>query len=162
MPSNTAPVHSDNVAADDVPASLRAWFFAHFLVDVVFGVPALLVPEWLLPRFGWTSVDPVAARLVGAALIAIGVQSFRIRAQSRAVYRAFLGLKIIWSASAILGLVIAIGAGGPAATWALLALFIGFSGVWSHYAIRLRQMDSLSTTFPDDDERADADGVANS
>src|SRR6266436_4629601 len=58
----------------EVPRTLRAWFVAHALVDLGAGLPLLAAPELVLRRLGWTCVDPVSARLVGAALLAIGGQ----------------------------------------------------------------------------------------
>jgi hypothetical protein len=131
----------------EIPASLRAWFVVHFLVDVVCAVPLLLVPELVLPRLGWTTVDPVTTRLVGAALLAIGVQSWRGRNGGVAEFRAMLALKVIWSSAAILGLTIAIARGAPPAAFLCLAIFLVFCGVWSHHAIRFRQ-HALSSTDP--------------
>ncbi len=122
----------------DVPVSLRRWFVVHFVADLAFAAPLLLAPGWLLPMLGWTCVDPVSARLVGAALMGIGVQSLLGRHDSADAFRGLLGLKIIWSASAILGLILAIIDGAPPAAWAFLAIFIAFCSVWIHYRLRLR------------------------
>ncbi|HEU4368157.1 MAG TPA: hypothetical protein VFV05_08035, partial [Methylomirabilota bacterium] len=61
-------------------------------------------------------VDPVATRLVGAALVAIGGQSLIGRDDDVAAFRAMLNLKILWSLSAV-------GA---------------FSSLWIAYRVRLR------------------------
>lgn len=124
----------------EIPGSLRAWFVAHFIVDVACAVPLLLVPEEILPLVGWKTVDPVSTRLVGAALMAIGVQSWRGRRAGVPEYRALLALKVVWSAAAIAGLTIAIGRGAPPLAFLFLAVFLAFAGVWSQYAIRLRQL----------------------
>jgi hypothetical protein len=123
----------------EIPPALRAWFVVHFLVDVAVAIPLLLVPEEILPRVGWSAIDSVSPRLVAAALMAIGVQSWRCRNAGIETYRTLLGVKILWSATAIAGLTIAIARGAPPLTFGLLSIFLGFSGVWSHYAIRLRQ-----------------------
>ncbi|HEY4187004.1 MAG TPA: hypothetical protein VGP07_18145 [Polyangia bacterium] len=140
----------------EVPASLRTWFAVHALIDVVCGVPLLLFPELVLPRLGWTAVDPVTTRLVGAALLGIGVQSWRGRNDGVEAFRAMLGLKVVWSATAIVGLSIAIARGAPSLAFVLLSVFLAFCGVWSHHAIRFRQLSRLSnvpeTDTPADDE----------
>jgi hypothetical protein len=141
-PSRLAADDDDDGVSDTVPSALRLWFIVHFVVDLVFAVPLLLVPEELLPLLGWTAVDPVSARLVGAALMGIGVQSWRSRNAGVPAYRALLSLKIIWSASAIFGLTLAIARGAPPLTFALLSIFLIFCGVWTHHAIRLRQADA--------------------
>jgi hypothetical protein len=137
----------------ELPAALRTWFVVHFFTDLLFAVPLLLFPGWLLGLLGWSYVDPVSSRLVGAALLAIGVQSWRTRAAGAEVYRAMLGLKIIWSLGAIFALLMAIAQGAPAASSAFLAIFIAFSGVWIHYAVRLRQQAAA----PPDTEEVDAE-----
>ena len=123
----------------EVPPSLRLWFMVHAAVDLVAGLPLLVAPATVLGQIGWTCVDPVAPRLVAAALLGIGGQSFLMRNAGVDAYRAVLGLKVIWSAAAVLALVIAIGAGAPPAAWAFLCIFIVFAGIWSHHAIRFRQ-----------------------
>jgi len=89
-----------------VPASLRAWFVVHFLVDILFAVPLMLAPVYTLSLFGWQQVDPFTARLVAAALFAIGIESFLGRNADRSNYRAMLNLKIIWSLAAVTGLLL--------------------------------------------------------
>ena len=144
----------------EVPATLRLWFLVHFVVDVVAAVPLLVAPEELLPRLGWTAVDPVSARLVGAALMAIGVQSWRTRNAGAVVYRAMLGLKVIWSATAILGLSLAIARGAPPLTFLFLSIFLVFCGVWLHHAIRFRQLARAPADPPDDPAETETDGEA--
>src|SRR5262245_11993105 len=133
----------------NVAPSLRLWFLVHAAIDLVAALALLFAPEALLGRLGWTYVDPASARLVGAALLAIGGQSFLMRDAGPAVYRAMLGLKVIWSLSACFALVAAIGAGAPSATWAFLCIFIMFAGVWIHYAIRLRQLERAPADEPE-------------
>ena len=63
------------VDRSDVPKSLRAWFVVYFVVDILFALPMLFVPDIFMPLFGWSDVDPITSRLVGAALLGIGVES---------------------------------------------------------------------------------------
>lgn len=143
----------------EVPATLRLWFAVHAVVDVAVALPLLFAPEELLPRLGWTAVDPVSARLVAAALLAIGVQSWRTRNADASVYRAMLALKVIWSVSAIAGLGLAIARGAPSAAFLFLAIFLVFCGVWSHHAIRFRQLARAPSDTLDQplDTETDAD-----
>ncbi len=124
-----------------VPASLRTWFRVHFVVDLVAAIPLLLFPGRTLGLLGWTTIDPVATRLCGAALLGIGGASALVERHGLAGYRALLGLKVIWSAAAIFALLAGIAEGAPPAAWAFLSIFIAFSGVWMSYAIRLRQLE---------------------
>lgn len=143
-----------------VPPALRAWFVVHFVVDTLVGVPLLLAPEALLGHLGWTAVDPASPRLVGAALLGIGIQSLRGRNDGFEAFRAMLGLKVVWASAAILALAIAIARGAPSAAYAALSIFLAFLGVWLHYAIRLRQLARLAARPDDDDHDDDAAGGA--
>jgi hypothetical protein len=124
----------------DVPRSLRTWFVAHFVVDVVVGLPLLVAPGLLLHALGWQHVDPAASRLVGAAFLAIGITSLTARNQGLDVLRVLLDLKLLWSYGALIGLVIAAGQGAPSPVWALLSAFLAFAGIWTHYRIRMKQL----------------------
>ncbi|HEX3697218.1 MAG TPA: hypothetical protein VH374_17720 [Polyangia bacterium] len=139
----------------ELPWSLRAWFVADFVVGVVVGLPVLVSPAYVLGHFGWTTIDPVAARLAAAALLAIGLQSFFGLNDGIETYRAMLRLKVIWSMAAVIGLLAAIADGGPPATWALLAVFLVYLGVWSHHAIRLKQMAGAPADGAEPAEAAD-------
>ena len=141
-----------------MPATLRLWFAVHAVVDVACALPLMIAPEELLPRLGWTAVDPVSARLVAAALLAIGVQSWRTRGADASVYRVMLALKVIWSISAMVGLALALTRGAPSAAFLGLAIFLVFCGVWSHHAIRFRQLARAPIDPPD--EPGDIDDAA--
>ena len=117
---------------------LRFWFIVHFVIDFLFAVPLLLVPEFTLNLFGWTTVDPLASRLVGAALMGIGGESLLVRNASVEVYRAMLDLKIIWSLAAIFGIGASMVTGGPWMGWVLLGIFGLFCALWIYYRRQLR------------------------
>jgi hypothetical protein len=136
----------------EVPRTLRAWFVAHAAVDLIAAAVLLAAPELALGRLGWASVDPLWARLVGAALLAIGAQSFLGRDAGVEVYRSMLRLNILWSLGAAAALFVGIGAGAPPAAWAFLSIFIGFLGVWTHHAVRFRQLERVPAAEPEADE----------
>jgi len=122
----------------EVTGSLRLWFVIHFVVDIFIGIPLLLFPEWAMPLFGWKTVDPITSRVVGAALMGIGIESYLGRNASVEVFRAMLNLKLIWSSSAILGIGLGLWQGGPQAGWLFLGVFVIFWVVWIYYWRRLR------------------------
>ena len=122
----------------DVPYSLRVWFVIHFVVDVIFAIPLLYFPVLTLQLFGFTVVEPITARLVGAALLGIGGSSLITQCAGKESYRSLLTLKIIWSLAAILGLALSIHEGAPTSAWLFVALFVLFGGVWIYYKKRLR------------------------
>jgi hypothetical protein len=143
----------------DVPASLRRWFLAHAAVDALVGLPLLFIPTLVLAPLGWGRVDEASTRLVGAALVAIGAQSYFGRNAGVEVYKAMLNLNLVWSFAAVIGLATAIGRGAPPAAFALLSGFIALAGVWSHYRIRFKQLAGArddepaggDPSFPDDE-----------
>ena len=87
-----------------VPRSLRFMFVVHFVADLVFAIPLFLFPGRFLTALGWTAVDPVASRIVAAALFGIGIQSLLSRNAGAAAFRELLGLKVIWSSTAAIGI----------------------------------------------------------
>ena len=113
----------------------------HFIADYVFGLPLLLAPVWILTLFGWTTVDPATARLVGAALLGIGGESLLMRNASLETFKAMLNLKVIWSLSAIFGIAASIFEGAPPMSWGFLAIFVTFSVIWITYRVRMRTFD---------------------
>jgi hypothetical protein len=122
----------------DVPKNLRRWFVIHFATDILFAIPLLLIPKIIMPLFGWRVVDPITSRLVGAALLAIGVESLIGRNASREVFKAMLNLKVIWGTAASLGITMGIIKGAPASSWLFLAIFTTFLVVWVYYWRMLR------------------------
>lgn len=120
-----------------VAQPLKSLFVLHFFVDVVFAFPLLLVPTLLLKFLGWETVDPVTARLTGAALMGIGIQSFLGRNASRETYLDFLRLKLIWSGSAAIGIALSICEGAPVIAWLFLGLFGLFFFAWAYWYRRL-------------------------
>jgi len=103
----------------------------------------MFVPHAFLGALGWTVVDPVAARLVAAALFAIGIESWLGRRSSLTTFRAMLDLKIIWSATAILGFVLSLVAGAhgrQVSVWGLLAVFAAFHLLWVYFRIQVGKL----------------------
>jgi hypothetical protein len=120
-----------------VPANLRRWFVIHFWADVLAALPLFLAPRQVLSWFGWAEVDPIATRLVAAALFGIGIESYLGRNADVHAFRGMLNLKVIWSATAVLGVLWSQLEGGPAAGWAVLLIFLTFHVVWLRYRLQL-------------------------
>ncbi len=129
---------NDAPRVSEVPRSLRWWFVIHFWADVLAAVPLFIAPDLLL-LLGWERVDPIATRLVCAALFGIGIESWIGRGASGDSFRTMLNLKVIWSAAAVLGVLVSMLQGGPPAGWAVLAIFVGFNAVWVYFRRLLRR-----------------------
>ena len=120
-----------------VPSALRTWFLVHFVVDLLFALPLFLIPKQFLEFFGILA-DPMLARVVGAALLAIGGASLLAYKRDVEAYDVLLTLKIIWSVSAILGIAISLYKGAPKSGVLFLGLFAVFAGLWIYYKLILR------------------------
>ena len=110
----------------------------HFIVDMLFAIPLLLIPEQILPWFGWQTVDSLTSRLVGAALLGIGGESLFSRNASVNTFSALLRLKMIWASAAILGIGLALFYGAPLMAWGFIALFLIFLTAWIYYYFKLK------------------------
>ena len=126
-----------------IPNGLRVWFVVHFVVDLLVALPLFFAPHWTLELVGWYgyNIDPFATRIVAAALFGIGIESLLGRNASIETFRAMLNLKVIWSTSAIIGLVWSMLSADnepPRFVWLAILGFIPFSGAWIFYRWRLR------------------------
>jgi hypothetical protein len=116
-----------------VPDGLRTWFIIHFVADMLFGVPLLFFPHLLLSLLGWTTYDPLTSRLVGAALIGIGLESLLGRNADAATFRAMLNLNVIWASSALFAIAAGIAEGAASIAWVFLVIFFVCWCVWVYY-----------------------------
>lgn len=122
----------------DVPSSLRIWFIIHFFADIIFAIPLILFSAWTLSFFGFNGDDTLIARFFGASLVAIGSTSLIVRNASLEVYDSMLTLKILFSGSAIVGIIISIIDGAPKSAWLFLIIFSIFFLIWSYYKRQLK------------------------
>ena len=123
--------------------ALRKFFILHFVIDVVSAIPLFLSPTLLLTTLGWQVVDPVAARMVAAALFGIGIESYIGRNSSRDSLIGMLNLKIIWSFSAIIGIGTSMMQNiqqNPLALKIIFITFIAFNLLWVYWRIRLSSL----------------------
>jgi hypothetical protein len=120
-----------------VPRSLRLWFVVHFYADVLAAVPLFLAPREVLGWLGWTTIDPLATRLVAAALFGIGIESYLGRNADLETFRSMLNLKVIWSSAAVIGVAWSQLEGGPVAGWGVLGIFVVFNVAWVTFRLRL-------------------------
>jgi len=122
-----------------VPQTLKNWFVAHFIIDMLFAIPMMIAPTALLTLFGWETIDPFMTRLAAAALLGIGIESYLGRNAGAESYITMMTLKIIWSAGAIVaaGITLIQYPDSPRMLWAILAIFLGFNVVWVIWRNRL-------------------------
>ncbi|MEE8340621.1 MAG: hypothetical protein V3R52_00840 [Candidatus Neomarinimicrobiota bacterium] len=123
-----------------IPKSLQRWFIVHFVVDIIFAIPLIFFPLWILGLFGLPASESVMARLVGAALIGIGGASFFSYKRTKESYDILLTLKLLWSSSAVLALVLAVVSGAPNIIWLIILIFVIFFFLWLYYKNRLKKI----------------------
>ena len=128
---------------NNVPKALRNWFVVHFIADMLFAIPLFFFPEFFLKLMGWKAIDPITTRLVAAALFGIGIESLLSYKSGMEAYRGMLNLKIIWSFSAMVGLLVAVIQGlytHLLIGWSFFAVFFLFNILWVYWRIRIRGM----------------------
>jgi hypothetical protein len=116
-----------------LPNSLRTWFKIHFIIDYIIAIPLFLFPSYILALFSLDALDPLFARVVAAALFAIGGVSLLHNNASKEFYKAMLDLKIIWSSFAIIAFIISLVQGYNLSLCFFLGLFVLFNIVWIYY-----------------------------
>lgn len=127
-----------------IPKSLRTWFLIHFVLDYLFGIPLLFFPEYFLLFCNLPPVtDLLSLRLVGAALLGIGGISLLSNKAGFETYNSLLNLKIIWSVSALIGILIAMNQGYPSKGWLFFFIFLVFSLIWIYYKLRINNYLNL-------------------
>jgi hypothetical protein len=122
----------------NIQHSLKIWFIIHFIVDMLFGIPLLLVPNWFLTLFHLPVTELLFPRLVGAALIGIGVNSLLMHRAGVTAYQSMLNLKIVWASAAILAIVLTLLTKTLLILWVILITFIIFLTVWIYYRVKMR------------------------
>ncbi len=116
-----------------VPNSLRNWFIIHFWADILFALPLMFAPAFTLTLFGFPVAETLTARIVAAAFMGIGGTSLLLRDKGIETYRALLVLKIVWSAAAMVGIVLTIIEGTSIFAWGVLGIYLLFFIVWVYY-----------------------------
>ncbi|MBN2503224.1 MAG: hypothetical protein JXB38_20775 [Anaerolineales bacterium] len=127
------------------PQTLSNWFVVHFIADLLFAVPMMLIPEQFLSWLGWQTIDPIATRLVAAALFGIGIESWLGRNASLDTFKNMLNLKIIWSLGAVVGIGVSLigGAqGSPLMGWLVFTIFLAFNILWVYWRVKLQGLTS--------------------
>ncbi len=119
-----------------VPKSLKNWFTIHIIADLIFGIPLFLFPVQFLSYlyWSWSPIDPLATRIVGAALIGIAALSYYCnRSNNLEVFRVALKFKSVWGSLAFLATAYAALTGGSPFVWFAVAVFLTFAVVWNYY-----------------------------
>jgi len=111
---------------------LRILFLIHAVVAVIGGLPLLLAPGRTLDLFGWTPVDPLLSRILGAALVALAWSSWRgWRGATQAQVALLIEVEAAFTVLTCIGLLRQmLGAHWPWYVWTLLGVFVVFAIAW--------------------------------
>jgi hypothetical protein len=117
---------------------LRMVFLAHMVVSVVFGVPLLFIPGRMLMWLNWTPIDPIASRLLGATLLALGWSSFRgWQLTGKRDVRLLVETEAVFTGLACVGLARHLFLQHyPLFPWLVFALFLVFFLAWTFFLVR--------------------------
>jgi hypothetical protein len=115
--------------------SLKYTFLIHVFVSLVFGTALLLAPGRFLGLFGWTPVDPLISRLMGATLLALAWSSYRgWGASSYEQVSALVEMEVIFTMFGSLGLLRQLlKAWYPWYVWFVFTVLLVFAIDWAYY-----------------------------
>ena len=118
--------------------ALKTTFLVHAAVSLLAGAPLLIVPGQMLTWLGWAPIDPLASRVLGAALLALAWSSFRgWRAAERARVAILVEMEAVFTVLACVGLLRHLLSGGwPLVPWLALAVFLAFALAWIYFLVR--------------------------
>lgn len=118
--------------------SLRYTFLIHAVVAVLMGLPLLVGPGRWLDLFGWAPIDPIMARLFGAALIALGWGSYRgWRAAARSDVEILIQVEAIFTVLCSLAILRHLVVGSwPWYVWVMFIAFVLFAIAWIYHLLR--------------------------
>jgi hypothetical protein len=118
--------------------ALRTTFLVHSIVSVLIGALLLLIPGRLLLGLGWTPIDPIVSRLLGAALLALAWSSFRSwRATERSQVAIILEMEAAFTVLGSVGLLRHLLFGRwPLIVWATFVVLLAFAVAWIVFLVR--------------------------
>jgi len=121
----------------------RRLLIAFAVVTFVFGVPQLFFMRWVTEWVDWNWYDPTSAKILGAALVALGVASLQA-AREPCCHRIVVRTNIVFTFFATLGtayrLLLRDGM-TPRFTWAILAIMATFFVLFCVFYPRRRESD---------------------
>ncbi len=118
-----------------IPKGLKNTFLAHFIVGLVMGIPFLGFPEGYADMLNFTITEPMAYRLLGAAIIGFSISSwFAYRKTNWDSVEIIVIAEIVWT---ILGSAITIwgiiGEEFPAVAWLNAIAMLGFGIAFGYF-----------------------------
>jgi hypothetical protein len=121
---------------------LKYAFLVHAVMTVVFGALLLIIPGRFLEAIGWAPIDPIASRILGAAMLALAWSSFRgWQARERARVALLVELEAAFCILACVGMGRHLfrRVSYPAWPWIFFGLFAAWAIVWVVLWVRERK-----------------------
>lgn len=117
---------------------LKITFLIHAVVSFVFGLLLLLIPGRFLLTISWAPIDPIASRMLGAALLALAWASFRgWQATEKLQVAILIELEAVFTVLVCVGLLRhLLVANWPLMVWLLFAVFVVWAIVWVFWLVR--------------------------
>ncbi len=125
-----------------IPAGLKYSFILHFVIDMLFALPMFFAPTWFFEVFGLGKPDLMITRLVAAALFGIGIESLIGRNASLETFQNMLNLKIIFSATASIGIALSLYQMSKPIIWVhwlIWGTFVAFNILWVYWKVTLKK-----------------------
>ena len=112
---------------------LKPTLLIHAIVSAVLGVLLLIIPGDFLQRLGWSPIDPITTRLLGAAFLALAWGDFRgWRQPAKSDITLLVEVQLAFSALGSIGVLRHLVTGGwPAMVWILFGGFALFAIAWA-------------------------------
>ena len=112
---------------------LKTTFVVHAVLSGVLGLVLLTVPGRFLQLLGWSPIDPLISRVLGAALLALAWGDYRSwRGTDQAVITLFVQMQLAFAALAGLGVLRhLLVAQWPVMVWLLFAGCALFAVAWA-------------------------------
>jgi hypothetical protein len=117
-----------------MPKALRIIYLVYGLFTILFGVPLFVVPGRLLDFFGWSPVEPLISRLLGAALLAMTWGAWRsFRAGTRAQVQIGMEANLVFTVFGAVGLFrhLVVADYYPFMVWFVFGLLVAWAVAWA-------------------------------
>ncbi|UCD97936.1 MAG: hypothetical protein JSV42_13360 [Chloroflexota bacterium] len=114
---------------------LKTTFLIHAPVSLLFGIVFYFFPGTWANLVNWTPFDENITRLLGAAVLAIGMMSwFAYRAESWQEVRVPVLFEIVFTVSgSLIGLYAYFFSGAPLFIWVPIAVMVIFGVLWIYF-----------------------------
>jgi hypothetical protein len=122
----------------EISKGLNTTFLIHAIVALIFGLPMLIVPGRFARLINWSPIDPVISRLLGAAVLALAVSSWRAyKAATWEKVEIKVEIEIVFTVLGVVGLLRhLLFLPTPAFAWVNLVILAAFAVAWIVFYLR--------------------------